>query len=226
MRGRRLLTIVGLAGVLTLVGASPAFADIAPLFGPTWKNNTTLGTTTRPYVWFTAGVPGGETRSRILDGFRQWNAVGEPLQYQFTGSDYGNYDPFTSCGPRGNSVFLHWTNIDGGGGVLGQSAYCSRSASGVTSRWTAWIQFDSSEEWCTGTGDCFDGVLGFGANMDLWSIATHESGHVGALDHYDAGSSICADNENQATMCPYYTAGSERQRTLAPSDADSLRHYY
>jgi hypothetical protein len=167
--------------------------------------------------------PTGEWRSRVRDGFSQWNRVGEPLQYQWAGSDTGNFDPFTSCGSK-NSVYIHYTPIDGGGGTLGRASYCSTANN--TIRYSGWIQFDSGEEWCTGTGDCFDGVFGIGANIDAWSIATHESGHVSALDHFSAGSGICGDNSNQATMCPYYTPGSERQRDLAPSDADSLRYYY
>lgn len=226
MNARRLMTVIAAVGALTLVAASPAFADIAPLFGPTWKSNATYGTTTRPYVWFTSSVPTGDRRARIRDGFTQWNAVGEPLQYQFAASDYGNYNPMTSCGPTTNAVFVHWTNIDGGGGVLGRSSYCYVTAGTFQSRSTAWIQYDSSEEWCLGTGDCFDGVFGIGANMDLWSVASHESGHVSALDHVNGSSSICADNESQATMCPSHKAGTERQRTLSSSDVASLRQYY
>ena len=226
MNRSRGIGVVAIAVAMSVTWSTPAFADIAPLFGPTWKNNTTYGTTTRPYVWFTSSVPTGDRRSRIRDGFTQWNNVGEPLQYGFAGSDYGDYDPFTSCGPTVNAVFIHWTNIDGGGGTLGQSSYCSLTAGTFVSRRTAWIQFDSSEEWCTGTGDCFDGVLGIGANHDLWSVASHESGHVSALGHYSSSSSICGDNDGKATMCPTINAGTERQRTLAASDTASLRQYY
>ncbi|HEX8001232.1 MAG TPA: matrixin family metalloprotease [Mycobacteriales bacterium] len=226
MKARRAPLVTVVAALLALLWASPAAADIAPLSAPTWKNNTTLGTTTRPYVWFTTSVPVGDRRSRIRDGFTQWNNVGEPLQYSFAGSDYGNYDPMTSCGPTSNSVFLHWTRIDGGGGVLGQANYCYRTYNGISARTTAWIQFDSAEEWCTGTGDCFDGVFGAGANMDLWSVATHESGHVSALGHFNGSSSICGDNADQATMCPSYKPGTERMRSLSSSDVASLRYYY
>ena len=223
MNGRRAYVVGALTCVLILVAGAPAWADIAPRFGPTWKNNTTYGTTTRPYVWFTTSVPTGEWRSRIHDGFRQWNNVGEPLQYQWAGSDTGNFDPYTSCGSK-NSVYIHYTGIDGGGGTLGRSSYCSTAND--TIRYSAWIQFDSAEEWCTGTGDCFDGFLGIGANIDAWSVATHESGHVSALGHYSASSSVCSDNSSQATMCPSYKPGTERQRDLASSDIDSLRYYY
>src|SRR5688572_32673545 len=56
-----------------------------------------------------------------------------------------------------------------------------------------------------------------------WSVSSHESGHVSALGHFSASSSICGDNSEKATMCPTINAGTERQRTLSSRDRKSTR---
>lgn len=224
---RRFPTTVALVAVITLLVAGTAHAVVAPRFGATWKASTTYGTTVTPDVRAIVGFPGGDTRARVRDGYTQWNTVGEPLQYQFNTTDLAYYDPYTACPPKTVAANF-WMNIDGGSGTLGLSSRCELTAGSFVSRAGADIIFDSSEEWCYGTGNCYDGFLGtgIGANIDLWSVAAHESGHVSAIGHYDGGSSLCANNESQATMCPSYSPGSERWRSLSSHDIETLRAYY
>lgn len=216
---KRLLVIVPASLGLVIAMVVPASADHLPDFGPRWQS------TLSPTWHFTPSVPTGDWRNRIGDGVRQWNQLGESLQYQ-AGSDLANRDPRNSCSAAG-TITMHRFNLDGGGGTLGLSGYCEYT-SGAVGRGTSWIIFDQSEEWCLGTGNCYDGFLGLGAgaNIDLWSISSHEWGHVGALGHYAAIDFVCTDNESQATMCPSYKAGTERMRTLQPHDIDSFRARY
>ncbi len=216
---KRLGVVLGTIFAVLLTLAVPANANHLPDYGPRWVS------TLSPTWHFTPSVPSGDWRNRIGDGVRQWNQLGESLQYQ-AGSDMADRDPRNSCSPVG-TITMHRFNIDGGGGTVGRSGYCEY-LSGGTGRFSSWIIFDKSEEWCLGTGDCYDGFLGtgLGANIDLWSVASHEWGHVGALGHYAANDGVCADNDAQATMCPKFTPGSERLRTLEPHDIDSFRLRY
>lgn len=215
---RTAVVLVAVIGVL-LATALPAGAHHAPSFGPTWQTALT------PSWHFTPSVPAGSFRDRIFDGVTQWNQLGESVRFR-SAPDLGNRDPRNSCSPV-ETITIHRFNLDGGGGTLGLSGYCQYT-SGGTGRATSWIIFDSSEEWCLDTGNCYDGFLGsgIGANIDLWSVASHEWGHVAALGHYDAADPVCASTESQATMCPSYTPGSERQRTLQTHDIDSFRARY
>lgn len=202
-------TAVGVLAVAFL--SSPARANHAPAFGPTWQTDVT------PTYSFTPSVPAGEWRDRINNAVQQWNNVGEVLQFNGAATDSADRDPRQSCSGAG-TVTMHRFNIDDGSGTLGLSGYCQYT-SGGTGRFSSWIIFDSSEEWCTGTGNCYDGFLrtGLGADIDLWSIATHEMGHVSAIGHFESDDPVCEDNDSQATMCPFYSPGSERQRTLTTS---------
>lgn len=216
---KRVLLVFAAVLAVLAVAVPPANAHHLPDFGPRWQSTLT------PTWHFTPSVPGGDWRNRITDGMQQWNQLGETLQYR-AGADMGNRDPRNSCSPSG-TITMHRFNLDGGGGTLGLSGFCQYT-SGAVGRATSWIIFDQSEEWCLGTGDCYSGFLGtgIGANTDLWSIASHEWGHVGALGHYAATDGVCADNDGQATMCPSYKGGTERMRTLQPHDIDSFRARY
>lgn len=119
---------------------------------------------------------------------------------------------------------MHRGPLDGPVGLSGACVYTS----GGTGRSSAWIIFDEGAEWCTGTGNCYDGLFGsgIGANIDLASIATHEWGHVGGLGHYGYEGNLCDFGADQLTMCPDYEPGSERWRTLERHDIDSFRARY
>ena len=214
----RALSVLAVVALASIAAGGVAYADHAPDFGPRWSDLT-------PAYAFTPSVPSGDWRSRITDGKNQWNNVGTSLQYTGPVADQPNRDPQSSCGPV-DTVTLHRFNIDGGGGVLGLSGYCIYT--NTNTRATGWIIFDSSEEWCLGTGDCYDGFLGLGvgANIDLWSVASHEWGHVSTLTHYTASDAVCEDNGGQATLCPTYKPGTERQRTLETHDRASLDRRY
>lgn len=220
---KRPILIVAAATLVLVCGliAAPAHANHAPSFGPTWQHDLT------PTWHFTPSVPAGSWRSRINDGVRQWNNLNESLTYVGSG-DLPNRNPLQGCGPRDDAVTMHRAPFgDGGGGTLGISSYCYYS-SGATGRADAFILFDEDEEWCLGTGDCYDGVLGsgIGANIDLWSVAAHEMGHVSAIGHFSGSDDVCDDDGPKNTMCPTYSAGSEQERSLEGHDIGSFRLRY
>lgn len=221
MRRRAVLILSGALGVLMLT-STPVSADHAPSYGPSWQ------TYILPIRHFTPSVSAGQWRDRISNGMDQWNALGETLQYRTSVTDKSNRDPRTSCAGDG-IITMHRFNLDGGGGLAGFSGYCYFPSGGTSvGRQSAWIIFDSSEEWCLGTGDCYDGVAGtgVGADVDLWSIASHEWGHVGALGHYLGTDTVCGNNDSHATMCPSTRPGTERDRSLQSHDSASYRLRY
>ena len=93
-------------------------------------------------------------------------------------------------------------------------------------RATGWIEFDEDENWYTGTGDASGGFLGFGSEVDWWSVAVHEFGHVSALAHFSASSSFCDEDGPVATQCPTLGAGDEPPRSLETPDKASLQHFH
>jgi hypothetical protein len=75
--------------------------------------------------------------------------------------------------------------------------------------------------WYTGTGDAPD------CCFDVWSVATHEWGHMTAFfGHFDEGGSICPDDSSRHTMCPTIKAATERQRTLELHDYHTFEAAY
>lgn len=216
---RFVLVLAILFGSLAAM-TGPAAADHAPDFGQRWQTILT------PSRHFTPSVPTGQWRDRINDGMNQWNQLAESVQYA-AAPDLPDRDPDVGCPTTEGIVTMHRANIDDGGGFAGLSGYCYYTAGG-TGRHSAWIIFDESEEWCLGTGDCYSGLFGtgIGADIDLWSIATHEWGHVGALGHYAGTDTICGNNDQHATMCPSTRPGTERDRSLELHDTASYRARY
>jgi hypothetical protein len=82
------------------------------------------------------------------------------------------------------------------------------------------IHFDTSKPWYTGVGDAP------ATKYDLWSVSTHEFGHVTgfgmneAPDHFTG--TICPEQ----TMCGAASFGSENQRTLDTHDIHTFQGAY
>jgi Matrixin len=218
-----LCSTIGLLLTFTLV--SGAHAHLPGNYYPKrWKTDLSQK------WWFTSGFTSNDAiRDRVGDGLIQWNRQAQPMSFNYSGVRSG-YDPYV-CGYAYGTNSVFWRTIDGSSGALGVTITCANSVEIRTSQ----LVFDKDEEWCTGTGNCYDGVFGtgVGANFDLWSIATHEWGHMTgftgpfANGHFDPDAAICeGTDEAQQTMCPYYQAGSERWRTTNTHDEHTFQDAY
>lgn len=96
--------------------------------------------------------------------------------------------------------------------------------------------FDRDEDWYTGTGDANDGFLNLcigGCQSDLWSVATHEVGHMTGFvggpngdGHFDQNDPEGTCTGEVHTMCPSYEGGSEHFRTLEVHDRHTFTAAY
>ncbi len=155
--------------------------------------------------------------------------LGEPLTFT-QGAEVGNFFPDQCPPPTKNAV--HWKTIDGKWDVLAYVFLCPREP---TDRVTSFqLVFDRDEDRYWGTGDAGDRlILPYGCEVDGWSVASHEWGHVhGYADgadgqgHFPADAAICENNSDQHTMCPGYHPGSERMRTLEEHDKHTCQAAY
>ncbi|MGH3716113.1 MAG: hypothetical protein ACRDT4_22020 [Micromonosporaceae bacterium] len=227
------LTVLVLISLLVIAGAAqPAAAHSVSLYIP-WKWSTAGENTIDWY--FKSDFPGGSHRDRVLNGASQWNQRGGAAEPNFINAGQrtnpGNAD--NPCGNSLNGAF--WRNLDlYGPSVLGVAIVCVDGFGNIT-RFT--INFDSDQNWYTGTGDADDGFLNlcpFGTcEKDLWSVASHEWGHIAGFlrgpnddGHYDSGDPVCENNSSQHTMCPVYSPGTERMRSLETHDIHTFEAAY
>ncbi|MGQ0466118.1 MAG: matrixin family metalloprotease [Sporichthyaceae bacterium] len=215
---RRLLLALTASLICALSFATPAEAHHATYYGKIWPPG---GPRPNPTWHFTPSVPNGEWRDRITGGVNEYNNLGESLRFN-KGNDLPDRDPFASCSAY-RTVTMHLRPYDGANRFAAYSLYCEGRESqnqNQTFRQTSFITFDNAERWCAGSGDCGSG------KYDLWSVASHEFGHVTSLGHYGKDDDACKDNQYQATMCANIVPGTERMRTLHPHDIDSFRARY
>lgn len=139
---------------------------------------------------FTPGFPNDLKRDRVIEGFAEWNAVGEPMNFNKLAEGSSGYNRDCSVDHPYHGVF--WLTLDGAGGLYAQTQICfhpNGPAHDVT--WT----YDANENWHGGADDP-------GANEhDFGGSAAHEAGHsTGWRAHFPDGWDICTGTGN-ATMC-------------------------
>lgn len=177
---------------------------------------------------FTQGFTTTATfRQRIRDGANAWNnpAGGnpQPLQWWENTNTFNDFDPDTCPDKWYQQNGIHWRVIDGAAQTLGYVQACwFTNAGGVAQLLSTNMVIDRQESWYSGTGT--PGLTQF----DLWSVASHERGHMsGSLrgqapegdgqGHFlEADNTICGAlaGSNRATMCPAILIGDNQQRDL------------
>ena len=206
--------LAGLIAATALPSAAGAHTAGSYFVRGHWPANQSIG------YGVNTGFPGGEYRSRLLDGKNQWNNAantGEPNIYWSLADDISYGTAGSPCGVPGyNTAAIFWNDLDYlSSGTLGATRLCGSTS--VIFNFT--IEFDSDRSWYTGTGDSPDN------RPDFWSIASHEFGHaVGFWNHLPAGE--CPNNSTKFTMCPTYDMGTERQRTLTAHDIHTFDAAY
>lgn len=196
-------------------------------------------------VYFDSGFPGGRYRKRVRDGARQWTNLGRRMYFKVHRSPSIKSD----ADSPGNSIeagfcptpvrdgrrvgMMHWSPIDGRGGVEGQTGWCWKGGDvGSKALKSFRVYFDRAEAWYAGTGDSsVRNRSGRVENrLDLWSVATHELGHAtGWYDHWNGSKAFCSYSSppgSYRTMCPFTNPGYERQRTLTGADKHVFRSQY
>ncbi len=109
--------------------------------------------------------------------------------------------------------WIHYGNIDGRGGILGQTFRYGNPITNFT------ITYDRSENWYTGAD------IPASNQVDLESIAAHEFGHALGLGHTQ--STYCTGAHNTwATMCGAYLLGAITPRTLEDDDKNGVSALY
>lgn len=195
--------------------------------------STTRWPTTSPVTWnFASNFPGGDYRARIADGFASWNTLGQSLQFSGPGADVsptGSNSCFTSTRRA-----ILWAPLIGNTAGTAWSCSVTQIVNGqvITSGYKNFeITFDSDGQpygWWTGYGDI---PWPPPYIADLWSVASHEIGHVagqkfggdGAGHFFNSDPHVCpapldSNYLERETMCQSVYTNSRVQRN--PDDHD------
>ncbi len=162
------------------------------------------------------------SKSGIKNGANVWNAAGGSDGADFYNSLAQKNYSTSPCNLSDYSGAIHYRDLNVyGTSVLGRTDVCKVGA--TLHRFV--LSIDSSgRTWYVGTGDAPSN------QYDMWSVASHEFGHatgwVYHLDYVTPGTSLCANNSGQHTMCGFYYVGTERQRTLGTHDLDTYESKY
>jgi hypothetical protein len=163
---------------------------------------------------FTPSVPYGNWRSRVYDGVSQWNSLGQTLNLTKTPDYTFDFDPYAICAYSYQDNGIHRRHLPPP--VAGRTVFCAPNQV----MYHAQVIFDESLNWYTGTGDAP------GDSYDLWSVATHELGHLTGWGPHITEAQYCPNNSTQQTMCEIYYQGTERMRTLATHDKHTFDAAY
>ena len=176
---------------------------------------------------FTVGFPAGTWRARALNAVAEWNDQGQPLQWHQVTTDLSNF-AYDNCSIQWyQENGIHYGAIDGANGFLARTSICLQDApagSGFTYElFSTNIQVDNAENWYTSY------LTPGPTQIDLWSVLTHEFGHMSGSDrgllpnghdaqgHFDeADNTICGgfSSGTRQTMCPETLPGDTQQRDL------------
>ena len=175
---------------------------------------------------FTTGFPSGTWRARASNAADAWNALGQPMQWHQVTPDLANF-PYNDCNTWYQENALHYGALDGPGNKVAITSPCIHAApagSGFAFElWSVNVQVDSAENWYTSY------LKPTATQVDLWSVLTHEWGHMGGsivgqdgdgLGHFDeADNTICGGKSSgtRQTMCPLTLWGDTQQRDLQGS---------
>lgn len=206
---------VALGALVAWMGLVPP-ADAHPA-GNFFVNAKWVRDTSVNYSFTPSAAPSADWRTRTVEAANAWNALAQPMTFT-PAPDLADFDPFV-CPSTYQQNGVHRRRIDGGGGTLAQAITCWYGGTKELS--TFQLIYDDSENWYLGTGTP-------GSNQpDLLSVAVHELGHAtGFSKHFGAGTSICALNSKQQTMCPTHLLGSTWQRTLEKHDKHTFSAAY
>lgn len=230
-----LAPLVAFAVALIAVGGVGAHSP-SSFYPAKWSSQYT------PADWyFHSSVPGGNVRSRIIDGSNQWNEGIMSFRAQF--ASRGGALPSAGDCRRAAQVqqdhsIVAWGRIDGARNRYQAITFtCTSRQAGLPSSEPRrirffYVYFDAEEPWYTGTGPTPGPAGNPGARIDLWYVATHEFGHatgwVGHLGSNDPEyrGPECPMDRNRSTMCAGTPPGAEWGRDLARHDKHTFQAAY
>lgn len=222
---RRILVIEVIAFAIAVLGVGSASAHSPDSYYKyKWKRDLYQG------FRFVSGYPTTTShRSRILDGLHAWNALNQSLKFApFGEADFSSFDPYNPCAQPYGRNGIHWKSNSS----PGQTWPCVYSTGEMKN---SQMVIDSTPPvaWWTGAG------LPPSNRLDLWSVATHEWGHMfsrmtGGPDgkgHWGETSSLCPTDYGDAvydrhTMCPGISAGSWNMSYLHDHDIHTFKSAY
>jgi len=164
--------------------------------------------------------PGG-WRNNVQNAVEQWNSQNQPLYWTL----YGDVADFTwtACPSTFERNVIHFQNADKPGYV--KTCVWANDTNRI---WSTNMNIDSSgTTWYIGTSTPGS------TELDLWSVATHEWGHMSGsvtggdgLGHFPESSSVCPSDSTRQSMCPTIYAGTIWMFDTASHDEHTFQAAY